>query len=103
MASLAMARILLVAATAEPCPERTLERYWLMFAEKPWACTVNEIEWRKHGFEGSRLEYLAAGIGMFHEAHWAADDCRVIGDYDRNTLRLRLGLHELAHRRSDET
>ena len=33
-------------------------------------------------------EYLLAGSGMFHEAHRAADDCRVIGDYDRNTLRL---------------
>ena len=64
----------LVGETAEPCPERTLERYWPMFAEKPWPCTVNETEWRKHGFEGSRLEYLAAGIGTFHEAHWAADD-----------------------------
>jgi DNA polymerase III epsilon subunit-like protein len=73
-----------------------------MFAEKPWPCTVNEIEWRKHGFEGSRLEYLAAGIGTFHEAHWAADDCRVIGDHDRNTLRLRLDLQELADRRSHE-
>jgi hypothetical protein len=58
MASLAMVRILLVGETTEPCPERTLERYWTVFAEKPWAGTVNEIEWRKHGFEGSRLAYL---------------------------------------------
>jgi hypothetical protein len=54
------------------------------------SCTVNEIEWRKLGFEGSRLEYLLAGIGMSQEAHRPADDCRVIGDYDRNTLRVRL-------------
>ena len=62
---------------------RFAERYWPVFAEKAWACTVTEIEWRKHGFEGSRLEYLLAGIGMFHEGNRAADDCRVIGDYDR--------------------
>jgi DNA polymerase-3 subunit epsilon len=54
---------------------RFAERHWPVFAEKPWACTVNEIEWRKHGFEGSRLEYLLAGIVKFHEAHRAADDC----------------------------
>ena len=57
---------------------RFAERYWLTFVEKQWACSVNNIEWRKHGFEGSRLGYLLAGIGMFHEAHRAVDDCRAL-------------------------
>lgn len=57
---------------------RFTERYWSAFVEKPWACSVNEIEWRKHGFEGSRLGYLLAGVGMFHEAHRAVDDCRAL-------------------------
>lgn len=57
---------------------RFTERYWRAFVEKPWACSVNEIEWRKHGFEGSRLGYLLAGVGMFHEAHRAVDDCRAL-------------------------
>ena len=51
------------------------ERYWPVFTSKPWACSVNQIEWRAHGFEGSRLGYLLAGIGMFHRSHRAVDDC----------------------------
>src|ERR1043166_471963 len=38
---------------------RFAERYWPAFAHKSWACSVNEVEWRKHGFEGSRLGYLS--------------------------------------------
>jgi DNA polymerase III subunit epsilon len=54
------------------------ERYWPVFAGKPWACSVNEVEWRSHGFEGSRLGYLLNGIGMFHKAHRAVDDCHAL-------------------------
>lgn len=57
---------------------RFAERYWPTFVEKPWACSVNNIEWRRHGFEGSRLAYLLTGVGMFHEAHRAVDDCRAL-------------------------
>lgn len=49
-----------------------------MFVEKPWACSVNSIDWRGHGFEGSRLGYLLAGAGMFHDAHRAVDDCHAL-------------------------
>jgi DNA polymerase III subunit epsilon len=31
------------------------ERYWPIFQRKAWGCSATEIEWRKHGFEGSRL------------------------------------------------
>ena len=54
------------------------ERYWPIFANKPWACSVNQIEWRAHGFEGSRLGYLLGGIGMFHRSHRAVDDCHAL-------------------------
>jgi DNA polymerase III subunit epsilon len=54
------------------------ERYWPVFTSKPWACSVNQIEWRAHGFEGSRLDYLLAGIGMFHRSHRAVDDCHAL-------------------------
>jgi hypothetical protein len=33
------------------------ERYWPIFQRKAWGCSATEIEWRKHGFEGSRLGY----------------------------------------------
>ncbi|WP_456683998.1 3'-5' exonuclease [Bradyrhizobium sp. USDA 3262] len=55
-----------------------VERYWPVFERKPWACSATEIEWRKHGFDGSRLGYLLAGVGLFHQAHRAIDDCRAL-------------------------
>jgi len=54
---------------------RFAERYWPDFEHKPWACSANEIDWRSHGFEGSRLSYLLMGAGLFHAAHRAVDDC----------------------------
>ncbi|WP_246669233.1 MULTISPECIES: 3'-5' exonuclease [unclassified Bradyrhizobium] len=54
------------------------ERYWPQFERKPWACSATEVEWRKHGFDGSRLGYLLAGLGLFHQAHRAIDDCRAL-------------------------
>jgi DNA polymerase-3 subunit epsilon len=54
------------------------ERYWPFFERKPWACSATEVEWRKHGFDGSRLGYLLAGAGLFHQAHRAIDDCRAL-------------------------
>jgi DNA polymerase-3 subunit epsilon len=54
------------------------ERYWPLFEQKPWACSATEVEWRKHGFDGSRLGYLLAGVGLFHQAHRAIDDFRAL-------------------------
>jgi DNA polymerase-3 subunit epsilon len=51
------------------------ERYWPIFVQKAWGCSATEVEWRKHGFEGSRLGYLLNGTGYFHQAHRAVDDC----------------------------
>jgi DNA polymerase III subunit epsilon len=62
------------------------ERYWPVFTEKPWACSVNQIEWRAHGFEGSRLGYLLAGIGMFHRSHRAVDDCHALLEILAHTI-----------------
>ncbi|VIO72723.1 DNA polymerase III PolC-type [Bradyrhizobium ivorense] len=52
-----------------------MERYAPLFEHKAWACSVSEVEWRSHGFEGSRLPYLLMKAGLFHEAHRAVDDC----------------------------
>jgi DNA polymerase III subunit epsilon len=54
------------------------ERYWPVFERKGWGCSATEIEWRKHGFEGSRLGYLLNGTGFFHQAHRAVDDCHAL-------------------------
>ncbi|MCA1399793.1 3'-5' exonuclease [Bradyrhizobium sp. BRP56] len=55
-----------------------MERYASLFAHKAWACSVSEVEWRSHGFEGSRLSYLLMKAGLFHEAHRAVDDCQAL-------------------------
>ena len=52
------------------------ERGWPVFIDKNWACSAQEIDWRKHGFDGSRLAYLLSGAGFFHDAHRALDDCQ---------------------------
>src|SRR3984885_10571646 len=62
------------------------ERYWPVFANKPWACSVNQIEGRAHGFEGSRLGYLLGGIGMFHRSHRAVDDCHALLEILAHTI-----------------
>ena len=62
------------------------ERYWPIFANKPWACSVNQIEWRAYGFEGSRLGYLLNGIGFFHRSHRAVDDCHALLEILAHTL-----------------
>src|SRR5260370_1869777 len=62
------------------------ERYWPIFATKPWACSVSQIEWRAHGFEGSRLGYLLNGIGLFHRSHRAVDDCHALLEILAHTI-----------------
>jgi DNA polymerase III subunit epsilon len=54
------------------------ERAWTCFTTKAWACSVNQIDWRTEGFEGSRLGYLLAGCGLFHDGHRAAADCAAL-------------------------
>jgi DNA polymerase III subunit epsilon len=63
-----------------------VERYWPVFAAKPWACSVSQIEWRAHGFEGSRLGYLLNGIGLFHRSHRAVDDCHALLEILAHTI-----------------
>lgn len=46
-----------------------------MFESKPWACSVLDIEWRRHGFSGRNLEYLAMKRGFVFEGHRAINDC----------------------------
>jgi DNA polymerase-3 subunit epsilon len=55
-----------------------VERYWSIFQRKAWGCSATEVEWRKHGFEGSRLGYLLNGAGFFHQTHRAVDDCHAL-------------------------
>jgi DNA polymerase-3 subunit epsilon len=62
------------------------ERLSGMFAEKPWACSATEIDWRRFGFEGTKLIYILNQFGQYHAGHRALDDCIAL----LNILRLNL-------------
>ncbi|BBB97124.1 MULTISPECIES: 3'-5' exonuclease [Bradyrhizobium] len=51
------------------------ERLWPVFRDKPWACSLKEIDWSAEGFEGAKLGQIAAGFGFYFDSHRAADDC----------------------------
>jgi|SRR5579859_5559968 len=54
------------------------ERFSPCFVPKAWACSVTEIDWRREGYEGSRLGYLLMGAGLFHSGHRAVEDCHAL-------------------------
>jgi DNA polymerase-3 subunit epsilon len=54
------------------------ERLSSSFAEKPWACSATEIDWRRFGFEGTKLTYILNQFGQFHSGHRAIDDCTAL-------------------------
>ena len=54
------------------------ERSWDIFAHKPWACSMTQIDWKQFGFAGAKLDFLLAGAGFFHDAHRAVDDCHAV-------------------------
>ena len=44
-------------------------------AHLPWVCSLNDIDWRGHGFDGRALGHLLAQQGLFaHKVHSAGDD-----------------------------
>jgi DNA polymerase III subunit epsilon len=54
---------------------RFLERFCPLFARKPWACSMAQVDWAAEGHEGLKLAYLAAGAGFFYDCHRAENDC----------------------------
>ena len=48
------------------------------FAVMPWACSVEEVDWRAARFEGAKLGHLLMQAGRFHTGHRALDDCRAL-------------------------
>jgi len=52
-----------------------LERFDSVFAEMPWACSIDDVDWAAEGLNANKLEYLAMALGYFYRAHRAADDC----------------------------
>jgi DNA polymerase III subunit epsilon len=52
-----------------------VERLFPLFALKPWACSMAEVDWRNEGLESKKLAYLAMEFGFFYERHRAVNDC----------------------------
>jgi DNA polymerase-3 subunit epsilon len=57
---------------------RFVERAYPVFSTKNWACSLSQVDWVQEGFDGSKLAYLLAGCGLFHEGHRADEDCRAL-------------------------
>lgn len=56
--------------------DRTMvERHWDCFTEKPWACTLNSVDWLREGFSAGKLDYLGMQFGWFYDGHRALADC----------------------------
>lgn len=45
------------------------------FIDKPWACTLNAVDWLREGFSAGKLDYLGIQFGWFYESHHALADC----------------------------
>lgn len=52
-----------------------LEQISPAFRQKPWACSMSQIDWRGLGYESAKLEYLALKTGFFFTGHRAVWDC----------------------------
>jgi DNA polymerase-3 subunit epsilon len=55
---------------------RFLEKRLPTFTQKYWACSRFDIDWKAEGIRSSALEFIAYGLGFFHDGHRAASDCR---------------------------
>ncbi len=53
-----------------------VEKHWPCFAEKPWACTFQTIDWLREGFTAGKLDYLGMQFGWFYDGHTALADCQ---------------------------
>lgn len=48
------------------------------FAQKAWACSFADIDWKALGAESSKLSALAQDQGWFYDAHRALVDCQAL-------------------------
>ena len=48
------------------------------FADKPWACSFIDIDWKAAGAGSSKLSALANDQGLFYDAHRALVDCHAL-------------------------
>ena len=54
---------------------QTTEAIKAVVENKPFACTIKDIDWKGRGYESSKLDYLNFKLGYFYEGHRALVDC----------------------------
>jgi len=54
---------------------RFLERAWPIFVDKPWGCSLTDIDWRSFSIGSGKLDYLVMKLGYFFDGHRALNDC----------------------------
>jgi DNA polymerase-3 subunit epsilon len=65
----------LVIAHNSSFDRRFCERLFPVFSDRPWACSLREVDWKAEGFDGARLSQLANACGLFFDGHRALNDC----------------------------
>jgi DNA polymerase-3 subunit epsilon len=71
-----IAPAVLVVAHNSEFDRRFCERFCTAFAQKPWACSLRDVQWDEEGFvDGAKLPNLATAFGLFYDGHRAAHDC----------------------------
>jgi len=49
-----------------------------LFAQRPWACSFADLDWKKEGRSSAKLTQLAMDLGWFYDAHRAEMDCHAL-------------------------
>ncbi|MCA1796541.1 MAG: DNA polymerase III subunit epsilon [Geobacteraceae bacterium] len=55
-----------------------VERRFPAAKDKPWCCSLREIDWNAMGLNSHKLDYLVYRTGYFYNAHRALIDCLAI-------------------------
>ncbi len=45
------------------------------FLDKTFACTKNDVDWKRRGYGANKLDYINWKLGYFYDAHRAINDC----------------------------
>lgn len=64
----------IVAAHNAAFDRKWIERRFPAAAGLAWACSMSDVPWARHGFDGRKLAFLGVQCGFFYDAHRADVD-----------------------------
>lgn len=70
----ALTNATIVAAHHAGFDRRWIERRFPAAAGLAWACSMADVAWERHGFDGRKLGFLGMQCGFFYDAHRADVD-----------------------------